>query len=117
MIDSVHATNGPHSSRGNGVSRNQPCECTRADFRQGGGLCGLRTLDERNVGKEGHAYFGLPDYAESLALCALAEAGRRFGRVHAAIDRGARAALAFAPQDGRLRASLSGNLQVFSDGN
>jgi len=117
MADSRHAANGACSSWGNGLSRNQPGECARTDFRQGCRLRGFRAGDERDLGKEAHADFGLPDHAQSLASCPVARARWRFGPVHTPLDDHARATLAFAPQDRWMRTSLSGDIQVLSGRN
>ena len=99
---------------GDDFSCAQPRECGGADFRQAGILRRLRASDEGNTGKEADANSGLSDNAQPLASCALAPARRRVGLVHATTHDYTRAALASASKDGRLRASLPGNLQIFS---
>ncbi len=86
-----------------------------ADFRQGGGLRGLRARYAGDVGKEADADSGLSDNAQPLAPCAVAGARRRVGGVYAAANHDACSALALASEDRRVRTSLPGHVQVISD--
>ncbi len=106
--------NGPNCSWRDGFSRAEPNQCAGADFRQGSGLCRIRAGDVRDAVPQADADFGLPDNAQSLAPHTLAGAGRRIGGVHAPAHHNTRPALALASEDCRLRASISGNIQIVS---
>ena len=116
MVDSGHAANGPHRSWGNGFSRTQSCECRARIFGKEADYAAFERVMKETLAKKPMRILGYLIMPNHWHLVLWPEHDGELAKFMQRLTV-AHVPLALAPQDGWLRAPLSGNIQVFSSGN